>query len=87
MTKTGKILIGLAGIFAAGVVTGALYAPDKGERTRRRIMSKGNWFLHSAGDAMAEGKDTVDEIRDRLKDNLEQIKNEMDRLSQCSSKA
>ena len=83
MKNTGKILMGLTGLFATGVLIGALYAPDKGERTRRRIARKGRWFLHSANDTVEEGKDMLEEIKDRMKDNLEKINDEMERLAYC----
>jgi len=87
MKTTGKILIGLAGIFAAGAVIGALYAPDKGERTRHRITRRGRRLIRLAGDTLEEGKDKVEAIRDQLKDSLEQIKYDVDRLSGCASKS
>lgn len=83
MKNAGKILIGLAGLFAAGAVIGVLYAPDKGERTRRRITRKSRWFLHSAADAIEEGKDNLQALRDRVKDDLEKVEEELNRLSSC----
>lgn len=83
MNKTAKIFIGLAGLFAAGAVLGALYAPDKGERTRRRIVRKGRRVYHSVNDTIEESRDALEEIRDRLKDNLERVNDEVERLSKC----
>lgn len=85
MNKASKIMIGLAGVFAAGAILGTLYAPDKGERTRRKIARKGRWLLHTANDTIEEGKDTLQEIRDRLKDNLEMINDEVSCLSRFQS--
>lgn len=84
MRKTRIMLIGLAGFFAAGAVLGALYAPDKGERTRRRIARKGRWFMHSANDAIVEGKDNIGKIKDRVKDNLEQLRDDIECLPRSS---
>ncbi len=81
--KTRNMLIGLAAFFAAGAVVGALYAPDKGERTRRRLTRKANKLLYKVNDSIEEGKDSLEEIRDRLKDNIEKVDYEIDRLSKC----
>lgn len=81
MRNTGKILLGLVGMFAAGAIIGTLYAPDKGERTRRKLARKGKHLIYSTDDALEEGKGALEEIRDRLKESLEQVKDEMNRLS------
>lgn len=85
MKKTEQILLGIFGVFAAGVLAGTLYAPDKGERLRKRILRKGRWFLHSASDTFAEAKEKLEDIKDGLKDKIEKISGEMDRLSSCQT--
>lgn len=39
--KTDKVILGVLGGLAAGAVLGILFAPDKGEKTRKKIKSKG----------------------------------------------
>ena len=41
MAKTGNVLLGLAAGLAVGVAVGVLFAPDKGEETRRKIKDGG----------------------------------------------
>ena len=37
MAKAGNVLLGLAAGLAVGVAVGVLFAPDKGEETRKKI--------------------------------------------------
>lgn len=39
--KTDKVILGLLGGLAAGAFLGILFAPDKGEKTRKKIKNKG----------------------------------------------
>lgn len=39
--KTDKTLLGIIGGVAAGVILGILFAPEKGTKTRRKILNKG----------------------------------------------
>lgn len=81
--KRSNMFLGLATLFAAGAVAGMLYAPDKGERTRRKITRKGRSLYNTVNDTIEEGKDSLEEIRDRLKDDLAQINDEIERLKRC----
>ena len=39
--NTGKVLLGVLAGVAAGAMIGILYAPEKGSKTRRKILDKG----------------------------------------------
>ncbi|TRX37544.1 YtxH domain-containing protein [Flavobacterium restrictum] len=39
--KTDKVILGVLGGAAAGALLGILFAPDKGKKTRKKIMQKG----------------------------------------------
>ncbi|MBN9485506.1 MAG: hypothetical protein BGO70_03190 [Bacteroidetes bacterium 43-93] len=84
MRNTGKALLGLAAAFAAGATIGVLYAPDKGDRTRRRLTRKGRLMYDDMQNAYEEGKDTLEDLRDTLKDNLERVNDEISRLKKCN---
>lgn len=38
--NSSKVLLGILGGVAAGVLVGVLFAPDKGTKTRKKILSK-----------------------------------------------
>ena len=50
--KPDKIILGVLGGVAVGALLGVLFAPEKGDKTRRKIMNKSN--------------DYADELRDKL---------------------
>ncbi|GGD80125.1 hypothetical protein GCM10011514_50140 [Emticicia aquatilis] len=57
--KSGKVLLGILAGVAAGALVGILFAPEKGSRTRKKIMDKGEGY--------ADGlKDTFEEFVDSL---------------------
>jgi gas vesicle protein len=40
--KTDKVILGVLGGLAAGAILGIMLAPDKGNKTRKKIMDKSN---------------------------------------------
>ena len=50
--KADKIILGVLGGVAVGALFGVLFAPDKGDKTRKKIMDKSN--------------DYADELKDKL---------------------
>ncbi len=73
MNTIGKIAIAAAAGVVAGAVAGILFAPDKGENTRKKIMDSGKKLT-----------DTVKEKFDGLKVNVrgkaQSVKEEMGEL-------
>ena len=67
--KGGKIVLGVLAGVAAGAILGILLAPDKGENTRKKIISKGEEF---AGDI----KEKLVEVLDGLNTKCETAKEE-----------
>ncbi len=71
--KTGKIVAGILIGAAAGAVLGVLFAPDKGEKTRKKLMKKGSDFTGSL-------KDKVNEFVDGIRDHFENAKTEAEEV-------
>lgn len=69
MKDVSKMMLLLGAGFLAGAITGVLFAPDKGEKTRERIRSKAKEF----GEDIE--KTYEDEI-ERLKNKIEKAKDQ-----------
>ncbi len=68
MTTRGKIVLGILGAAAAGVVIGLLMAPDKGSETRRLIKrTTGDW-ADSFSSLLKKGKDFVTQKSNSVKE-------------------
>ena len=62
MTTKSKIILGIVGAAAAGVVVGLLLAPEKGTELRSKIAQKaGDWTSHLS-DLFATAKDEVSNL-------------------------
>ena len=81
MKNTEKILLGLASTFAVGAVIGLLFAPEKGDRTRRKILRTGKDLFKKANHALEDGKESLEEIRDVLQDNLDKVTYKIQKIS------
>ncbi|MGC4103513.1 YtxH domain-containing protein [Ferruginibacter sp.] len=57
--KSGKVLLGVLAGVAAGAALGILFAPDKGSKTRKKILRKGG--------------DYADEVKEKFNGLLENI--------------
>jgi len=54
--------------FAAGVLVGFLFAPDKGSETRRRLAERGNDLKDKFNDFVDSLSDKVDDLADEAND-------------------
>jgi gas vesicle protein len=71
--KASKVLLGVLAGIAAGATLGVLFAPDKGEKTRRKIMNKGEDYA----DAL---KEKFDDLADTISNKYESIREEAGEL-------
>lgn len=63
-TKT-KLVLGLVGAAAAGVIVGLLLAPDAGEDTRKKIKETASGWGSHLGDLFSSAKDELGNLRSR----------------------
>ncbi len=66
--KTGKVLLGVLAGVAAGAILGILFAPEKGSRTRRKILDKGEDYADGVKDKMDNLYDTMTDKYEMLQD-------------------
>lgn len=64
--KADKVILGVLGGVAVGALLGVLFAPEKGDKTRRKIMDKSN--------------DYAEELKDKLDSLLGTISNKYEKI-------
>jgi len=72
--ESGKVLLGVLAGVAGGALLGILFAPEKGSRTRKKIMRKGEDYADII-------KDKVDELVETITDKYEDLKGETESIS------
>ncbi|MBO9561853.1 MAG: YtxH domain-containing protein [Niastella sp.] len=77
MTTTTKVLLGIVGAAAAGVVIGMLVAPEKGSDLRKKIKTNANDWASQLSDLFHAGKEKAEDLAseagnkyNRVKENL-----------------
>jgi gas vesicle protein len=69
MNTTSKVILGIIGAAAAGVVIGMLVAPEKGEETRKKLKkTAGEWadnLSHLWESGKNAGKQEAQDLKDK----------------------
>lgn len=68
--SAGKVMLGILAGVTAGVLGGILLAPDKGTRTRRKILKKAESFTESLKEKFNDLVDTVNEKVENAKEEV-----------------
>jgi gas vesicle protein len=74
--KTSNVLLGILAGVATGALIGILVAPDKGSRTRRKILDK----AEDLKDALEDKVEDLTEMIHTMGEKVESIKNEAKEL-------
>lgn len=64
---SGKLILGVLAGAALGATLGLLFAPDKGSRTRRRILQKSNSYVDELEEKFNEFIDSVTEEYENIR--------------------
>lgn len=70
--NSSKVLLGILGGVAAGALMGILFAPDKGSKTRKKIVDK--------------SKDLADDMKGKFEDLYEEVTDKYENLLQDAKK-
>ncbi len=65
MTTTSKVVLGILGAAAAGVVIGMLVAPEKGSDLRANIKRTADDWVDELSNWIGKGKEYIDEVKSR----------------------
>jgi gas vesicle protein len=74
MTTKSKVLLGIVGAAAAGVIIGLLIAPEKGKDTRKKIRKTAGDWADNLSHLWAKSKNAMDEFATEAKDRVKQAK-------------
>ena len=65
MTTKSKIILGVAGAAAAGVLVGLLLAPDKGTEVRKKISQTAGDWAGQLSDLFSNAKDEIANLKNK----------------------
>ena len=71
--KSCKVLLGLLAGVAAGAILGILFAPDKGSKTRKQILDKGEDFAGSIKEKIENAVNSATKSYESSKEEVENL--------------
>lgn len=71
--SASKVLLGMVAGFTIGAAVGILLAPDSGENTRQRLLSKGEDF---AADLRSKFDEFLDEFINKIDSGVDELEEE-----------
>ena len=75
--STGKVLLGIVASAVAGAALGLLFAPAKGEMTRKRIARKGSGYAEDAKEMFGEYIDVLTDEYKSVKEGAVDLANKV----------
>jgi len=76
MNNNTKLLLGILGGAAAGLVIGLLVAPEKGADMRRNLKQTADGWIDELSNWVNKGKEYIDEVRNRASDEMASLETE-----------
>jgi gas vesicle protein len=70
MSTRSKVLLGIVGAAAAGVIVGLLLAPEKGKDTRKKISKTAGEWAESFTALLSKGKKIAEDYADEAKEKM-----------------
>jgi gas vesicle protein len=67
MTSSTKVVLGILGAAAAGVVIGLLIAPEKGSEMRTRIKKTAGTWADQLGNLFHDGREQYEALKDKAR--------------------
>jgi len=74
MNTKSKVLLGILGAAAAGVVIGLLIAPEKGKDMRKKLRKTAGDWADNLSNMWAHGKEAAEGTMDDLKEKVRQAR-------------
>ena len=74
MTTGTKVVLGILGAAAAGVVIGMLIAPEKGTEMRARIKKTAGDWVDNLSNLFVKGKEELEELSSTTADKSRQVR-------------
>jgi gas vesicle protein len=71
--SAGKLLVGVLAGVAVGAIAGILFAPEKGSKTRKRILRKGKDYVEALQDKFDELAGKITHKHDGAQDEAGQL--------------
>lgn len=75
--KNNQVILGVLGGLAAGALLGILFAPEKGSKTRKMLLDKGEGY---ADDLKSKFNDMFDKASNKYNGALKEVKDYADKV-------
>jgi gas vesicle protein len=85
MTTTSKILLGVVGAAAAGVVIGLLIAPEKGSEMRKRVKKTAGEWADNLGHLFSKTKGELENMKDSTRHTRSAAEDKVNKIKESMS--